>query len=169
MDAWFVGGRKQSICTEVTALLATAESSCYTAACPAAVTINTIPRLHAHLLLSCVMQGSAKSSSAHPAILEAHGFTELAHLVSDSPELQASLHWVSACQSCLQLQSHAQQCFTAEVLPVLMAHYVSGLGPSTAQVRVCFPLPCTATSCSTIFAVSHTNDDLTTGATSVFA
>ena len=56
--------------------------------------------------------------------------------MSDFPQLQASLHWASAYQKGLQLQSHVQQCFAAEVLPVLLAHYVAGLGPNTAQVRV---------------------------------
>ena len=66
---------------------------------------------------------------------------ELVHLIADFPQLQASLHWAAAYQTCLQLQGHAQQCFAAEVLPVLMAHHVAGLGPSTAQVCVGLPLP----------------------------
>lgn len=91
--------------------------------------------LHTYLLLSYAVQGSSSSSPAHPASLCVHGFAELVHLTSDSPQSQASLHWAAAYQDCLQLQGHAQQCFTAEVLPVLMAHYASGLGPSTSQVR----------------------------------
>ena len=61
--------------------------------------------------------------------------------MSDFTQLQASLHWASAYQEGLQLQSHVQQCFVAEALPVLMAHYVAGLGPCTAQVRMALLFP----------------------------
>ena len=71
------------------------------------------------------------------------------HLLSDFPQLQASLHWAAAFQGFLQLQGQVQQCFAAEVLPVLTAHYMSGLGPSTTQVCI---------SVSTVFTLWHPYD-----------
>ena len=93
----------------------------------------------------CVLQVSAAASATSPATLYVHGFTEILHLMSDSPQLQSSLQWAVTYQACLQLQGQALQCFAAEVLPVLMAHHVSGFGPSTEQVRVCYPSTCMIT------------------------
>lgn len=95
-----------------------------------------------HSFLICVLQVSAAASETPRATIYIHGFTEILHLMSDSPQLHSSLQWAVAYQACLQLQGHALQCFAAEVLPVLMAHHVFGLDRSTEQVCVCPPSIC---------------------------
>ena len=116
------------------------------------------------------VQANAETPSTQPATLYVHGFTELMHFVSDFPQSQTNLRWAAAYQGLMQLQGHAQQCFAAEVLPVLMAHYVFGLGPSTAKVCVCVCLCVCEIACMAIMLQYYSLScqaytDMTTGVT----